>query len=725
MVFQEKKNTPSAKLDAVLALCQKAAKEGHKTAEKYLSIIRNSLEGADAIIENCKNTIDGLRLGDWVEKAKGESFQQTLSKELDELRVQFWQTYYDCEDSVSKKAKETASFNLTVFGATMTGKSTLMSILTKGHDDAIGKGGQRTTRDVRKYEWNGLTITDVPGICAVQGEEDTKWADDASIYADMILFLVNCEEPSDEEADWLVRLKRRDKPILCVINYHASLASEMDLEIFLEDPKSYINSADMAGVKNQFREFVHKRLPNEPIDIIVSHFLSRKYADKPEYQEYRDRLLRASNFDKVEQAIVRTVHEHGLIYRKRCFLSIIDIPLYEQMHGMISFFRQSKGMHDLAFKKRSEFDKWKESYLIEAEENITQKIKSNFDLLKSKIPAFVDEHLGSSSFNKSLNDFIAKQEVSTKIKEDYNLLYQRTVKIIRSFFVDLEKETSFSMRWMKLSDKGVFIFDTKKAVKWGGIALSIVFAFSTGGWSLLGIPVSFLIDFIVGRLPSKDEKKKKKKAEIVASVNSSLDKQRDKCLEKMKELIKDDIENGLMRAAVNRFNALKISIESMLDGQRHLVRCYNQCHREVSTIAIAHILDYLGYNEEEYKSLSVARIPGKWTLIIPGDERIWKKGREFKKSNDSVCWRISNQLGNKERVDVLWLQPGSPKANQAYFMLRFMFGADNHLYHVNEQFGYMYLDRSLFVPDNEDKINLIQQVLDIEVIPNDKYHGED
>lgn len=690
-----------------------------------MSFIKNSLEGADAIIETCKSNIDNLHLGDWVEKAKGASFQRTLSDELETLRSQFWQTYYDCDASVRNKAKETASFNLTVFGATMTGKSTLMSILTKGNDDAIGKGGQRTTRDVRRYEWNGLTITDVPGICAVQGEEDTKWADDASVYADMILFLINCEEPSDEEADWLVRLKRRDKPMLCVINYHATLATEMDLEIFLEDPRSYISSDDMEGVKKQFLEFVHKRLPNEHIDIIVSHFLSRKYADKPEYQEFRKQLLRASNFDKVENAIVRTVSEHGLIYRKRCFLSIIDIPLYDQMLGMISFFRQSKGMHDLAFKKRKEFDNWKESYLLEAKKNIAEMINGSFDLLKSKIPGFVDNHMGRSSFNDLLNKFIAKEEIPKQIKEQYNLLYKRTAEDIRSFFVDLDKETNFSMKWMKLSDEGVFIFDAKKAVKWGGIALSIVFALSTGGWSLLGIPLSFLIDWIGGKLPSRDEKKARKKAEIVASVNASLDKQRNKSIDKMEAKIKTDIEEGLMKAAVNRFNALKISIESMLDGQRHLVHCYNQCHQEVSTIIISHILDYLGYKKDDYESVRVARIPGKWTLIIPGDEKIWKKGREFKKSNDSVCWHISNQLGNKERVDVLWLKPESPKGNQAYFVLRFMFGAEEHIFHVNEQFGYMYLDRSLIVPENEDKINLIQQVLDLEVIPNDKYYGKD
>ena len=240
----------------------------------------------------------------------------------------------------------------------------------------------------------------------------------------------------------------------------------------------------------------------------------------------------------------------------------------------------------------------------------------------------------------------------------------------------------------------------------------------------MGLPLSILIDWIVGKLPTREEKKAKKTAEIVKSVYSSLDKQRDKCIVKMEAKIKADIEDGVMKEAVNRFNALKISIESMLEGQRHLVRCYNRCHQEVSAIIVSQILDYLGYQKDDYKSIRVARIPGKWTLIIPGNERIWKKGYDFRKENRVVCWNISNQLGNKERVDVLWLRPDSPMSNQAYFVLQYMFDGGEHKFHLNDEFGYMYLDKNLIVPENEDKINMIQQVLDIEVLPNDKYYGE-
>lgn len=83
-----------------------------------------------------------------------------------------------------------SKFSITLFGRTMAGKSTLMEILTEGNGETIGKGAQRTTRDVRKYTWNELEITDVPGIGAFEGEDDEQLAFEAAKTADLILFLI-------------------------------------------------------------------------------------------------------------------------------------------------------------------------------------------------------------------------------------------------------------------------------------------------------------------------------------------------------------------------------------------------------------------------------------------------------------------------------------------------------------------------------------------------------
>ena len=81
----------------------------------------------------------------------------------------------------------------------MTGKSTLKEILTEGDGSSIGKGQQRTTRDVREYEWHGMKITDVPGVAAFGGEDDENIAFDAARKADLILFLISDNAPQEAE----------------------------------------------------------------------------------------------------------------------------------------------------------------------------------------------------------------------------------------------------------------------------------------------------------------------------------------------------------------------------------------------------------------------------------------------------------------------------------------------------------------------------------------------
>ena len=79
---------------------------------------------------------------------------------------------------------------IALVGKNGAGKSTLMEILTEGDGSSIGKGAQRTTRDIRKYTWNGLEITDVPGIGAFEGEDDEQLAFESAKTADLILFLI-------------------------------------------------------------------------------------------------------------------------------------------------------------------------------------------------------------------------------------------------------------------------------------------------------------------------------------------------------------------------------------------------------------------------------------------------------------------------------------------------------------------------------------------------------
>jgi len=64
--------------------------------------------------------------------------------------------------SLDKKRKHLKDFTVALFGRTKAGKSTLRETLTRGNGSTIGKGSQRTTRDVTEYSWQGLRLLDTP-----------------------------------------------------------------------------------------------------------------------------------------------------------------------------------------------------------------------------------------------------------------------------------------------------------------------------------------------------------------------------------------------------------------------------------------------------------------------------------------------------------------------------------------------------------------------------------
>ena len=348
-----------------------------------------------------------------------------------------------------------------------------------------------------------------------------------------------------------------------------------------------------------------------------------------------------------------------------------------------------------------------------------------FDTVKAKIPAFVDAHLEERRFNKQLNDFLDSEEISKKVTQKRDALIRKAYQDVGNFFSDLEKEGQFTMGWMNLPERGVRIVNWKKIIKWGGIALGIVASIVTeGAWPLILLPISELLDRISERIRTKRARKAEYKAEKVASIIRHLDGQRNKMSKKLIADLDNNLTNGLLKEAGRRFYALKISIEALLNGQRHLVDRYNRCHLEVSRKIITNILDSLGYGPEDYATLQVARIPGKWTVLVPGDDRIWTRSGESN-SKSLPARTISSLLGNQERVTVLWLDTSLPKTSQARFLLHYMFGRGCWFCSLNDEYGYMYVDRTLTGEQYLDRINIIEQLLNVLILPNDKYYGKD
>ena len=191
-----------------LRACKVRAKQGRTLAEASALTLRQVIDEAKREI---KDNIATLRKG----IVRDKEAETGLIQQLEGIQNALDMTPDEVRDRIRVLSKST--FTVTLFGRTMAGKSTLMEILTHGNGKSIGKGMQRTTRDVRSYAWKGLTIWDVPGVAAVDGKADEEVAYAAAAKGDLVLFLFK-EPPQEQEAAAVSQVLRLGKPVIFLRN---------------------------------------------------------------------------------------------------------------------------------------------------------------------------------------------------------------------------------------------------------------------------------------------------------------------------------------------------------------------------------------------------------------------------------------------------------------------------------------------------------------------------
>ena len=159
------------KLHDTLRACQTSAQSGRSRALEALALLKRTVSSASQQITSEINKLQNSPLRDRDVSTSLESQLNKIRGDLEQLPIHL---SHDIDELSS------TGFAITVFGRTMAGKSTLMEILTHGNGSSIGKGSQRTTRDVRTYTYKELQITDVPGIAAFEGKDDEQVAFEAA-----------------------------------------------------------------------------------------------------------------------------------------------------------------------------------------------------------------------------------------------------------------------------------------------------------------------------------------------------------------------------------------------------------------------------------------------------------------------------------------------------------------------------------------------------------------
>lgn len=235
-------------LNSALARCRQSAQNGYEIASAQLGIIERTLRSAREETERSVTLLNGksVYLAD---------LNRLLSRQIKDICKAFDELSEQPREQLKKLHGNLSSFNITLFGRTMAGKSTLMEVLTHGDGKAIGNGAQRKTRDIRTYEWNGLRITDVPGIGAFNGQKDEDIAFEAAKNADMILFLMTDDGVQSQEAECFRSILELGKPVLCIMNVKASVDISEDVRYITEDIDEAFQIPRLEEIRSQFVGF--------------------------------------------------------------------------------------------------------------------------------------------------------------------------------------------------------------------------------------------------------------------------------------------------------------------------------------------------------------------------------------------------------------------------------------------------------------------------------------
>lgn len=701
-----KKRNESTDLQSVLAQSKKAAENGYKQAAMYLLDVEDSIEEADRIIRDCKNEMVNYHITD-------VELINNIQDQLMRIRNEFYSEFRNTERDLDVKRQQLDSFNITLFGRTMAGKSTLMEILTHGSGASIGKGGQRTTRDVRSYSWKGMAVTDVPGIDAFEGADDDEIAEKAVNYADLVLFLITAGQPESTEADWLVKLKQKDKPLVCICNYKSSLSGEQRIKRFLDNPDRLESEMNVSELVNQFNQFIQTELPNEKVDFLVTHLLAKFYSQQPQYKEKSQLLSKLSKFDYVEKAIVDNIQKNGIFYRKKSFLSIVDVPIYQQSVALFEFSASSYGQYLIVKDKTNEYDNWCNFFNESAYQQMHSEIDEVFNLLDKRVSGFVEDHSEDSDPGAAWQRVVENFGIEKRIERVCDNVYKKVDIKIQDLFNELQQDMKLSYDFNARFIGDFSITNWKKGFGWAasitGVMGLIAGAVLSGpvGWVLGGIGAVFGLFSWIAR--SREKKLRENRQILTSKIRNQIEGMRKKGHGAATKWYRANINNGIMQNAHNKLKMVSGSFLSLANAERQLALGYTKNHNEISKNIVSNILVEVGaYDEVKNQIIKVARIPSKSIVVVTNDKPLSYQLRQA----------IAMKIGNKEEVKSVRLDVGYPLESQVHYLFNyFNIPSKPRCKRIKDNNQVVvYIDDNKYKPEEMDNIILVQQILNVHII---------
>ncbi|WP_126994094.1 GTPase domain-containing protein [Thermosipho globiformans] len=486
-----------------------------------------------------------------------------------------------------KNELEWNNLNISFFGETNAGKSTIIEALTNGDGSSIGEGYKDFTKFVKEKSFSDINLIDMPGI---EGDEE-KVIDEIkkALNKSHIVFYVigTNKEPEENIVSRIKNFLKDNAKVYSIINVRGKPSRyKYEKELVNNDVETIEKRTILKLKKILGRRYFGNIIINAHLALLKNDSLNDRFAkDKEKALEIfgsKSNIENFSNIKEIEKIIA------GL--RKEIFNEIVISNTYKILFNVkeiLSSVVKQKKSFDLKLRK---FSKLIEDYISEVNKLVKKyKVRTSNELqvkiasLKNKLEKFLMESIDKSHSLEMIKKEIEKilkeeeQDINQMIKDNLNTMKekveQKFQELLDKFLLECEFENLFKdfnlRQYFEIDIEEIFnkpFSFLKFFLGLGGIGLNTYLIFNLMGYFALGVLVYEFISLVfISSEKDKIEYKNNAVKEVdlkISKVKSEMEKKIDEIFSKIEKDVEENIKN--IRLAVNEIKNLGRNIDELI-----------------------------------------------------------------------------------------------------------------------------------------------------------------
>ena len=477
--------------------------------------------------------------------------------------------------SLDKKRKHLKDFTVALFGRTKAGKSTLRETLTRGNGSTIGKGSQRTTRDVTEYSWQGLRLLDTPGIEAYKGEDDTEKANEIIDQSDIILYLTSDDSVQPGEFKAMAQLQQINKYFAVILNVKYDISNKLeDLKMVLDNPEIIFDEDRLSQHKNHIHSQIQEDLHLDNVDIVTIHAQAGFLSTQAEYQEYSSQLWQLTKIEELYSLIAYQIYTNGQDLRLSTFADSLEYFIKSIDQKLAAAKSQLSVQLNFLEQKQREIEKIFAEIEKEGDRKIKDKCDSLYDLIENQIGSFVENYsnMDINGRQRAWKGIVNEKNIEEIMKSCIEAIFSDLGEKLKEFEQEYEYDLKNIQIDMAMNFSNITKDDTGKLIKRVGVGIGAVGAalfvaanwWNPGGWvvgaGIVATVASIGMSFAGDREKADDDKNYKKD---IAKEKDSLKKQVKQKREITIKAYQDSFSENIIEYEIKVVSQIKIYIQGL------------------------------------------------------------------------------------------------------------------------------------------------------------------